>query len=146
VRIANAPGHVPSLFALNQFAFRWQSDCLHTNCSGGLKLRHRIILGRLLSLAPFLLVTVACSGCGALGSGIGLAPEMDQLVGGAFSLLIGITALRLILRSERIGAGLEARNSRQSESQDILATRYARGEIGREEFLEKSRDVRETAR
>ena len=86
---------------------------------------------------------LACGGCAPLGAGIGLVPGVDQLVSVAFVLLLGIIGLKLVLRSERIGRELRAGDSRQSEPLDILATRYARGEIGREEYLEKVRDVRE---
>jgi uncharacterized membrane protein len=71
---------------------------------------------------------------------------VDQLVGGAFFLLLGIVALKLVFRPQRIDRRLRAGGSQQSEPQNILATRYARGEIGRDEYLEKLRDVRETAR
>ena len=74
-----------------------------------------------------------------------LARGLDRLVIGALFLLLGVAALKLALRSGRIGRGLRSEDSRQSEPQEILATRYSRGEIGREEFLEKIRDVRETA-
>ena len=104
---------------------------------------YRFITSHMLLLSPYLLSMVAWSGCGPLGPGIGLGPGMDQLVTGAFFLLLGIAALKLILRSEGTGRKRWARGSRPSEPRDILATRYVRGEIEREEYLEKIRDVRE---
>jgi len=109
-------------------------------------MRDRFLTGRPLFLPPFLLAMVAWSGCGPLGPGIGLGPGVDQLVIGAFFLLLGIAALKLLLRSERKDRALRVGGSPQSEPRDILATRHARGEIGREEFLKKNRDVKETAR
>jgi uncharacterized membrane protein len=99
--------------------------------------------GRLLSLPLSLLAIVVWSGCGPLGPGIGLGLGGDQLIAGAFFLLLGIAALKLVLRSERKNRALRVGGSAQSEPRDILATRYVQGEIGREEYLDKIRDVRE---
>jgi uncharacterized membrane protein len=143
VRIANAAGHVSLSLRPASDPFPVAVRLLSQQLLWGLKMRDRFITGRLLSLSPFLLAMVAWSGCGPLGPVIGLGPGMDQLVTGAFFLLLGIAALKLILRSEGTGRERWARGSRPSEPRDILATRYVRGEIGREEYLEKIRDVRE---
>ncbi len=53
-------------------------------------------------------------------------------------LILGIIVLvRLLGRDSRRGPGAPA----QETALDILKKRYARGEIGREEFEEKKRDL-----
>lgn len=53
-------------------------------------------------------------------------------------LVLGIIVLvRLLGRDSRRGSGAPA----QETALDILKKRYARGEIGREEFEEKKRDL-----
>jgi uncharacterized membrane protein len=98
------------------------------------------------SLSAIWLATFAWSRCGRLGPLLGLGRGLDQLVIGAILLSMDIAALMVVRRSESADRWLRPRNSPRRQLQSILAERNACGEIGREEFLEKSRDLQEKAR
>lgn len=99
--------------------------------------------------AMFTLGGTGCAGPG-VGLGPGMGPVWDQFTGlllfacacvGLYWLLRRSSLLDL--RRGKLGpvpepAGME-------EAENILRQRYARGEIGREEYLEKLNDLRKRA-
>ncbi len=89
-----------------------------------------------------ILVPVVCAGCaaGPLGPPPGLGPGFDQLVGLFVLVVIGLVYL-LFSRSESPWLRLHRDHSRRGAAEIILRERYAKGEIGRDEYLEKLNDL-----
>lgn len=76
-------------------------------------------------------------GYGPYGGGWGMG--LFMLFGGVFWIMIlvlGAFAVAWLVRS-----GHPARIERGAAGLDILEERYARGEIGRDEYLQKKRDI-----
>jgi putative membrane protein len=68
-----------------------------------------------------------------------------MLFGGVFwviLLVVGVAAVAWMVRGPWHGGhDAHARIERGSSGLDILEERYARGELGRDEFLQKKRDI-----
>jgi len=78
-------------------------------------------------------------GPGMMGYGWGMGFSM--LFGGIFWIvvvMIGVWAVAQLLRSPDRAPAHEKRSS----ALDVLEERYARGEIGRDEYLQKKQDIR----
>jgi len=57
-------------------------------------------------------------------------------------IILALVVIGIVLVVRAIGTdGVQARAERRSTGLDALEERYARGEIKREEFLEKKRDL-----
>ncbi|MGI8771957.1 MAG: SHOCT domain-containing protein [Acidobacteriaceae bacterium] len=94
-------------------------------------------------------LALACAGCAGpagpgFGWGPGLGPEWDQFTGLLLLACVGVGLYWLLRRSSLV----EIRRSRpgtesavMQEAERIVRQRYARGEIEREEFLEKLNDL-----
>lgn len=88
---------------------------------------------------------------------IGYGPDWGMMGGwsggfwwGPFGMIIWILILALIIagivwlvRSTASPSGGRPRLERRSPGVDILEERYARGEINRDEYLQKKRDIAE---
>jgi uncharacterized membrane protein len=95
----------------------------------------------LIVASSYVLVLVAGCAPGPLGPPLGLGPGLDQLVfwGGIF-----IAGLFLWPRAQRY-LKRDSGNSGSSQlkvSMEIVAQRYARGEINRDEYLKMVDDLR----
>jgi putative membrane protein len=92
--------------------------------------------------------TLLCTGCvGPAGAGFGLGPEWDQLSGLLLFACVGVVLYWLLRRSPlfdprrpKLGS-LPGSAACMEEAERIVRQRYARGEIGREEYLEKLNDL-----
>ena len=81
-------------------------------------------------------------GMGPYGDGWGWMNGM-MVFGGLFwivLLVFGVLAIRWLVRGPRRGGGYPQRD-RSPSSHDILKERYARGDIDRDEYLQKKRDI-----
>lgn len=83
-------------------------------------------------------------GPGMMGYGYGgYGPGWMMLFGGVFwivLIVLAIAAVVWIVRSLRHG-GPYSPHLRRSAGPDILEERYSRGEINRDEYLQKKRDI-----
>lgn len=75
-------------------------------------------------------------GYGQWGGGGWLMP-----FGGLFWILVLIVVIVLIVRLVREPRWLHPPGEHRSPGLDVLEERYARGEIGRDEYLQKKRDI-----
>lgn len=86
---------------------------------------------------------------------MGYGPDWGMMGGwsggawwGPFGMIIWLLILALIVagivwlvRSAALSAGGQAQLKRRSPGLDILEERYARGEINRDEYLQKKQDI-----
>ena len=56
-------------------------------------------------------------------------------------LILGFVAVRWLINARRPNGEAESRRENTSAAIDIIEQRYARGEIGRDEYLAKKRDL-----
>jgi uncharacterized membrane protein len=90
-----------------------------------------------------LLVSTQRACAGPLGPVFGLGPAADRVIG---IVVISFIALCGFTLTRKFGIDLgrwSHRKPSESEAQRILAERYARGEIGRDEYLSKIADVQQ---
>ena len=81
-------------------------------------------------------------GMGSYGDGSGWMNGM-MLFGGVFwivLLVLGIMAIMWVVRRSRHGDGYP-RSERGPSSLEILEERYARGDLDRDEYLQKKSDI-----
>jgi putative membrane protein len=80
-----------------------------------------------------------------MGYGNGWGPMgWMMLFGGAFwviLLVVGVMAVVWFVRTSSHGEHYPPRVERGSSGLDILEERYARGEVSRDEYLQKKRDI-----
>ena len=94
------------------------------------------------ALASF---SVPASAQGGLGYGYG--PMMGGYGFGAFHMiiwvviLIAIVAFFVWLMRSATGPGMHHMLPRRSSGLDVLEERYARGEVNRDEYLQKKKDI-----
>lgn len=96
-----------------------------------------------LSLGLLASTQIACAG--PLGPTFGLGPAFDPVISIVTIALIALCGFTL---SRKFGIDLrrqDHRNPSKSEAQRILAERYARGEIGRDEYLSKIADIQRSS-
>ncbi len=81
---------------------------------------------------------------GMMGYGGGWGPMM--LFGGFFWIILltlGVVAVMWVVRASSHGARYTPRTESSSSGLSILEERYARGEINRDEYLQKEQDILE---
>lgn len=77
------------------------------------------------------------SGWGGMGMGLGLG-----MIGMSLFWILLIVAIVMLVKSMQ-GSGTSSGQRQEKTALDILKERYARGEIEREEFEQKKRDLDE---
>ncbi len=81
---------------------------------------------------------------GMMGYGGGWGSEWMMLFGGMFwviLLVLGVVAVVWVVRASPHGGHYPPRIEPSSSGLSILEERYARGEINRDEYLQKKRDI-----
>ena len=99
---------------------------------------------RPISILIAALVPLTCAGCAAglpLGPPLGLGPGLDQLVSLLFLMAIGFVVYLLLSRRRTPWLRAHRDDFRAEGAETILRERYAKGEIKREEYLEKLNDL-----
>jgi putative membrane protein len=83
-----------------------------------------------------------------MGYGYGYGPQWGMMGGyGGFGMiiwviiLIAIVALVVWLVRSTASSGMHQLTLRRSSGLDVLEERYARGEINRDEYLQKKKDI-----
>ena len=64
-----------------------------------------------------------------------------HMIGWLLILVLIIAAVAWVVRSATYGGIHPSRADRRSSGLDVLEERYARGEINRDEYLQKKRDI-----
>lgn len=82
---------------------------------------------------------------GPPGPAFGLGPAIDPVISVVVITLIAACGFALARKFGIDFRRRDHRNPSQSEAQRILAERYARGEIGRDEYLSKVADIQRSS-
>jgi uncharacterized membrane protein len=101
---------------------------------------------RALSMCLLCLVAVVQQACiGPLGPALGLSPAMDAVSSVVIIQPVAACAGLLVKKYTRVLRGRQSESTRLLEARKTLAERYAHGEIGRREYLEKIEDIQRTS-
>jgi putative membrane protein len=96
----------------------------------------------LILIIASLYVLILGTGCaGPLGPPLGFGPGLDQLVFWGAIFIAGLVLWPRVQRHFRKNDGMPG-TSRLSSSMEIIAERYAKGEINRDEYLRIINDLR----